>query len=277
MTISAALKAHMALDNTTLTTCWKINRTDGRLFAFTEFNVPLVVDGITYMASAGFRHSAISTTAALDVDNLEVDSVLTSDTITDSDLLAGLWDSAAVEIFQVNWADLSMGKLSLRSGTIGEVRTGRNNFNAELRGLTQPLQQTIERLYSIDCDADLGDARCAKNLAEFTASGEITSVTDQAHFTAGGLAQPGEYFNYGKVRFTGGTNSGLSMEIKSHTNGGVLSLQMAMPDELSIGDIFEISAGCNKSLANCGSRFSNVVNFRGFPHIPGLDKLASGK
>jgi len=29
--------------------------------------------------------------------------------------------------------------------------------------------------------------------------------------------------------------------------------------------------GCDRALATCRDRFANVVNFRGFPHIPGND------
>ena len=31
--------------------------------------------------------------------------------------------------------------------------------------------------------------------------------------------------------------------------------------------------GCDRRLATCRDRFANVVNFRGFPHIPGQDTV----
>jgi uncharacterized phage protein (TIGR02218 family) len=34
-----------------------------------------------------------------------------------------------------------------------------------------------------------------------------------------------------------------------------------------------VVAGCDKRLENCRDRFANVVNFRGFPHIPGQDTV----
>ena len=37
------------------------------------------------------------------------------------------------------------------------------------------------------------------------------------------------------------------------------------------GDTFAVTAGCDKRFATCHDRFDNVVNFRGFPHIPGND------
>ena len=38
------------------------------------------------------------------------------------------------------------------------------------------------------------------------------------------------------------------------------------------GDAFTVTAGCDKSFEMCRSRFSNAVNFRGFPHMPGTDR-----
>ena len=37
------------------------------------------------------------------------------------------------------------------------------------------------------------------------------------------------------------------------------------------GQAFTITAGCDKHLDTCKAKFANVVNFRGFPHMPGND------
>ena len=44
---------------------------------------------------------------------------------------------------------------------------------------------------------------------------------------------------------------------------------------LAVGDEVEITAGCDKQLATCRDKFANVVNFRGFPHMPGNDFITS--
>jgi uncharacterized phage protein (TIGR02218 family) len=48
-----------------------------------------------------------------------------------------------------------------------------------------------------------------------------------------------------------------------------------MPEAISVGDTFVVTAGCDKRFATCRDRFSNTVNFRGFPHIPGNDFVIS--
>ncbi|MBO9426973.1 phage BR0599 family protein [Labrenzia sp. R4_1] len=37
------------------------------------------------------------------------------------------------------------------------------------------------------------------------------------------------------------------------------------------GDAFTVRAGCPHTFSACQSKFSNGVNFRGFPHMPGND------
>jgi uncharacterized phage protein (TIGR02218 family) len=47
------------------------------------------------------------------------------------------------------------------------------------------------------------------------------------------------------------------------------------------GDRCRIEAGCDKKLSTCREKFDNILNFLGFPHIPGEDWMiafpANGK
>lgn len=283
-TVDAALLTHYAQDTTTLATCWKVTRVDAQVFGFTSAAQDLVVGGITYAAATGFTPTNIETNAALSVDNLEVNSVLDASAVTEADLLAGLWDYATVEIFEVNWADLTMGTNQLRKGTLGEVRIGRSSFSAELRGMAQSLQQEMGRLMLPSCPYDLGDASCGVTLASYTVTGTLTAAADNANFTDSARAEATDYFTYGKITFTGGLNSGLSMEVKAFTTGGVFELQLPMPYTVAVGDTYSASAGCNKLHklddasydGDCKTKFNNVVNFGGFVELPGVDRMVAG-
>ena len=158
---SPELSSHLVGPVTTLATCWRITRTDGAVFRFTDHDRDLMVDGEVYQASAAYSRTAISNDAGMGVDNLDVEGVFDSAAVTEEELRAGLFDRAEVRIFLVNWADPSMGILRLRRGWFGEVvLTEQDVFRTELRGLTQALQQRIGELYSPECRADLGDQRC---------------------------------------------------------------------------------------------------------------------
>ncbi|HEY6021546.1 MAG TPA: phage BR0599 family protein, partial [Candidatus Paceibacterota bacterium] len=160
-------------------------------------------------------------------------------------------------------------------GWLGNIKTGRFNFIAELRGMTQPLQQQIGRVTAPACDAALGDTRCGVNLANFTVTGNVTSDTNARLFTDTARAEANGYFDGGLITWTSGLNNTYRMEVKTFV-AGVITLQQAMPNAISIGDTYSMSAGCDKLRATCVSKFNNIVNFRGFPDLPGADAMISG-
>jgi uncharacterized phage protein (TIGR02218 family) len=53
----------------------------------------------------------------------------------------------------------------------------------------------------------------------------------------------------------------------------ILTLLEAPVRPITATDAFVVRAGCDKRLATCGTKFANVANFRGFPHIPGQDAV----
>ena len=161
-TISASFKTHLEQTVTTLATIWRLTRTDGEEFFFTDHDQDLNFDGDTYVARSGYNRSAVNNEVGLSVDNLEVEGIFNSDDITEVDLRAGLFDNAEVKISLVNWSALSQGQLKQRRGKLGEVTvTQQGTFRAELRGLTQQLSQNMCSLYQAECRADLGDSKCS--------------------------------------------------------------------------------------------------------------------
>lgn len=266
--ISGPLLAHIQSEVTTLATCWKITRKDATVMGFTTHIDDLVISGVTYQSDVGsYAASAIRSTSDLSVDNLDLGAVFDSAAITEADLLAGKYDYASVEIFAVNYADLSMGTLPLRAGTLGEVSAEGGSFNAELRGLAQALQQVIGRTYSKRCDADLGDSRCTITLAAYTVTGTVSSFSSKSVFVGSSVPTRAG----GKLTWTSGLNSGLFMEVKS-LSGSTITLVQPMPYAIAATDAYSVYAGCDKLPATCKTVFNNIINFQGFPFIPGPDK-----
>lgn len=271
-TISNDLAGHLAGEVTTLCTCWKLTRVDSIVLGFTDHDKELTVSGVTYQAASGFNPTAIAGNANLAVDNLDVEGLLSSDAIAEADVLSGLYDFAEVDIFLVNYADLSQGRLDLRSGWLGEVTLEDGRFTAELRGLAQRLTHTIGELYSPSCRAQLGDPRCKVALASYTVTGTVTACDSNMAFSDAVRLEAANRFAAGSVTFTSGLNAGRSMEIKEFA-AGRFTLVLPMPRPIAVGDAYSAVQGCDKTLATCRDRFSNVVNFRGEPHVPGLNKM----
>ena len=273
--LSAALQAHLDTGATTLCWCWRLTRTDGVELGFTDHDRDLTFDGTTFEADSGFTASEIASSVGLSVDNMEAEGALQSGHLNEADLAKGLYDNAVVEVWRVNWADVSE-RVLVRKGNLGEVSLNDGAFMAEVRGLAHTLNQEQGRVYQGQCDADLGDARCTVDLdnAAFKGSGTVATA-DGASFTATGLGGfDAGWFTRGFLTWDTGANAGAKMEVKLHTKAGstvTIALWQTPAAGVSIGDTFTIRAGCDKQFATCKTKFANAVNFRGFPHIPGND------
>jgi uncharacterized phage protein (TIGR02218 family) len=272
-TISAELQAHLESDDLSIATCWKLTRTDNTIMGFTDHDKDHVISSVTYEASTGFTPTAVKGNSSMSSDNLDVNGMLDSASISEDDIMAGLYDFAEIEIFQVNHQDLTQGALMLRKGWLGEVSMRNNQFSAEVRGVTDSYNQTIGELYSPSCRAVLGDARCKVALAGFTVTGTITTVTSNRIIEDSTRTEASGWFSGGEITFTSGANNGLKMEVKEYVVGSDIVLVLPMPYDIQIGDSYSMIAGCDKTLGACKDKFSNILNFRGEPTVPGTDKI----
>jgi hypothetical protein len=208
--ISAELKAHLAQEQTTIATCWRVLLKNGKMFGFTDhtrdillteslppsiqalFATPISSVDLVYQSSSGYTPSAVQSSSMLNVDNLEIEAILNSPVVQERDLIAGLWDGARVQQFIVNYEDLTMGRMILRSGFIGNITIKNASFVAEVRGLTQYYANNIGELYSPTCRARLGDARCGLSLAAFTTTGTVDTVNNSTGTVySSAITQPG--------------------------------------------------------------------------------------
>jgi uncharacterized phage protein (TIGR02218 family) len=277
-TLPDGLQAHLDGGATTLCWCWKLTRRDGVVQGFTDHDRIVSFDGVTYDAVSGFTASDVQSSLGLAIDNLTLAGALSSASLNEDDLAAGLYDNAAIEIWRVNWSAPDM-RLLMRKGNIGQVVRNGSAFQAELRGLAHILNQPVGRAFGHLCDADLGDARCTLALAGMTASGLVALATDARRFTGTGFGSYApDYFTGGKLTFTGGANAGQAMEVKRHgVSGASVSFELwqAMSEPVMPGDAFTISAGCDKQFSTCKTKFANIINFRGFPYMPGNDVVVA--
>lgn len=272
--LTANMNSHIQGEVTSLATCWSLTRSDGVQMFFTDFDEDLTVKGDTYQAESGYTRTAIANSSSFTVDNLDIIGNLSSDVITETDLMSGLYDFAEIIIFMVNWGDLSMGTIPLRKGWLGEISATDGQFTAELRGLGQALLTEIGDIYTPTCSADLGDSRCGVDVAALTETDTVAAVTDRSRLSLTGYDGADGVLVGGVLTFTSGLNTGRSGEIKSWVQSGKnLSLFLDMPFDIAIGDGVRFFHGCDKTYATCRDTYSNHLNFRGFPHIPGTDAL----
>lgn len=282
MTLSIPVAMQNALDSgfTTFCTLIRLVRTDGTEFLFTDHDKDLTFETKTYKTKGGFNSSAVQSSSGLSVDNVDFDAIIDDDTITVADLKRGLFNNAYVEVLLVDFKNLATGnKVVLKVGALGDVSVKDNgSYYAEVRGLSSRLQNRIGLVYTPLCNArQLGDSRCNFPLAGSSFVTSAVTVVDNRTFTHTSSVQTTGYFNHGIVEWlSGSANNGAKIEVKSYTVSagvGTFVLQLPMPKNILTGDSFRAIRGCDRRFETCKNTFNNVVNFRGFPHLPGLDEM----
>lgn len=272
---SSAFRAHLERDCTTLCHCWRVIRRDGQSFGFTDHDRPLDIDGNLYAPESGFAQSETRSALGMAVDTVDIEGALSSDLLSPADLAAGLFDGATVETFLVNWRDPAQFAL-LRRAVIGRITQADGRFIAELESIAASLDRPNGRYLCRLCDAQLGDARCGVSLAasRFNGSGVVMAIVAPATLQVSGLdGFTGGWFASGIMNWTSGVLGGRSVTVLDHkrTPEGLLLVLPPTEPIPEPGTGFSIVAGCDKRFATCKSKFSNPVNFRGFPHLPGND------
>jgi uncharacterized phage protein (TIGR02218 family) len=274
--IPPALQTRLNSGATTLCRCFILTRRDGITLGFTDHDRDVMLNDVLCRADTGFAGSEAVARLGLSVDGIEISGALSDDSLNEEALVAGRYDAAQVEMYVVDWSEPSLHVLMSR-GHIGEVRREGRAFAAELRGLADALNAETGRLYTPTCAADLGDARCGVDLDDplYRGEGEVSALNGVSAFVASGLAGFDDgWFTGGRLTFTGGANADDAMEVKRHRKEDdvvIVELWQAMALPIAPGDTFAVTAGCDKRFATCRDRFDNVLNFRGFPHIPGND------
>lgn len=253
----------------TLAFCWRIERRDGVTIGLTSHDRDLVIAGLTYRAAPGMTPSAVRSGIGLEGEDSDLAGALSSDAISEADLMAGRWDGAALELWLTQWEAPGDLWLSLARGEIGAVARKGAAFSAELIGAAAVLGAAVAPSTSPDCRATLGDRACRVDLAGRRRVVVVSGV-DGVEVAVGGLVA-GDYA-FGTLRWLGGANAGL---VQAVVDNGADEVTLADPPAFAVaaGTLALLTEGCDRQMATCAGRFGNGVNFRGEPYLPGMDLL----
>ncbi|MDO8983262.1 DUF2163 domain-containing protein [Cypionkella sp.] len=280
MSARQELLDHLGQGVTTVCRAWLVTRRDGVQFGFTDHDLDLGFEGHVFKASSGMTARTLQQTTGLSVDNSETVGGLSDAAVDEADLIAGRFDGAEVRAWLVNWADPAQ-RIEQFRGNLGEISRVGGAFKAELRGLTDRLNQPQGRIFQRSCTAVLGDARCRVdliapgNFAETSVAG--LDALNRCLFE-GISAFADRWFERGRFVVTSGAAAGLVGVIKFDRLSGtqrVVDLWYDLGAQIAIGDQVRLEVGCDRMSTTCRTKFDNFANFRGFPHIPGEDWLAS--
>ncbi|MYM54153.1 DUF2163 domain-containing protein [Thalassovita mangrovi] len=280
MRLGAEFQAHLDTGVTTLCRCWLLQRADGVSYGFTDHDCELSFDGVAFKAGSGMSATALQQATGLSVDNTEALGALSDAALSEADIEAGRFDDARLRCWLVNWADPAQRALQF-AGSLGELTRSGGAFQAELRGLTDLLNQPFGRVYQKPCSAVLGDGACGFELSTpgYVAEVVAQEVEERRVFRFDAL--PGYeagWFTRGRLDVTGGAAAGLRGVVKKdYVEDGqrVIELWAPLGAEVATGVGLRLIAGCDKRFETCRVKFDNLLNFQGFPDIPGDDWTAA--
>lgn len=269
-----------------LVTLWRIVRTDGTTFRFTNHSNIIMFaedeDGVErpFIPSGGLDAGARRRETALKEGNTGTRGVINSDSVSAEDLALGLFDEASFTEYTVDWRFpyLALQTVEYSAKTFsfdGSIWRG------ELVGITHRLHEDIGRYFARTCDADLGDARCGFDLDGLSFFDvrvlAVSTTLDNVFITSSITGSLGvDYFMDGEIEWTVGNNLGARSEIQANldSTSGRYSLTLYLPPAfpIEVDDEFTLRPGCDKSATTCRVKFANLVNFRGFNFMPGTDR-----
>lgn len=150
-------------------------------------------------------------------------------------------------------------------------------YMCEVAGTTaasQPTYDTVVGNTTVDGTAEF--------IAEeaWMRNGVVDTVTDRTTFTLTSdfdeVRAVDDWFNGGALQFEDGSNEGRSIEIRDWVQS-TRTITLFLPTAFAIesGTLVRLYPGCDKLSSTCKDKFDNIINFRGFAHVPGQDEYVS--
>lgn len=253
---------------------------NGTASRYTSWDTNLVVRGNTFLTGPpNISRSAIEEKLGMDVATLEItiEASLT-DTINGVPILQaigqGLFDGASFKIDRLFMDSSSnqIGTVVRFSGFIGALdeltrSSAKLSVNAGTAFLSMQLPAVI---LQPGCTNTLFDARCGLVKASF-AEANVVQAGSTINKVLSLSAKGDGYYDNGQIAFISGANAGLVKAVKQYfsTGGPFFTFNSPLPFVPNAGDAFIAYPGCDKTQATCASsKFSNLVNFEGFPYVP---------
>lgn len=269
---------------------FRIERTDGITFLFTDHDSPIIFNYLsatndalhpgspisgtdeTYSPVSATNSTAVQKQAGLQEHNVDVSAVITSDLITDDDMRAGKYRNARVVEMCVDWKYPYAGYFYQNVFWIMNTTFDRETWKAQVSGTPVWFHKEIGHVYSHSCRWTLGDSDCQVDLAAFTSTGTVSALVDIRNFVVTGITATDHYYLDGTLTWLTGDNTGDTYDLEDNLSTN-LTTQLNAYFPIQIGDTFTIIAGCDRLKGTCTTKFSNLLRYGGHPFLAGSDAL----
>jgi uncharacterized phage protein (TIGR02218 family) len=260
---------------------YTISLLGGTVLRYTSADQPVVNAGLTFTRSPVITDHGVKQAIGVQVDGVEIELSDVGQTVVGgvpilTFIRAGGLDGATIKIeraYAPDWATM------YGSGPIGSLIRYSGRYS-EAPGLTKTSVRihvaswlellnvsTPSDVYQASCANTLFDTKCALLRASYAAAGVAAAGATQTSVPSNLAVTAGTY-SLGSIVFTSGPNAGLRRTVKTQDAAGLLTLVAPLPAAPGNGNTFTAYPGCDLSMSTCGSKFNNLLNFRGTPFIP---------
>ena len=150
---------------TTVCSLWRIEFTAHPPLFLTDHDDRISHEGETYHPQFAATGGLTDSRSGLSIDSGGIRTSLTLPNISAQDIRDGILDGAQLSEFRHDWRS---GETEfIAKGRIGEVSFSGDEISVEWLGQASLLDQSTGRVFSRQCDASFGDARCGLNRADF--------------------------------------------------------------------------------------------------------------
>lgn len=255
---------------------YTITLVGGTVLRYTTWDATLTVLGNKFLTGPpNIERTAIEEQTGMDTSTIEITiSASLTDLLNGVPILQaiglGLFDGAAFRVDRLfmDPTGVQIGTVIRFSGFIGPVdELARSYAKITVNSGTELLQMQLPAIIlQPGCTNTLFDARCGLSKAAFA---EVETAQAGSTFNKLITLSPkaDTYFDNGQIAFTSGANTGLIKAVKQYL-GQQFTFNSPLPFAPNAGDLFTAYPGCDKTQATCTTKFSNLVNFEGFPYVP---------
>lgn len=153
----------------------------------------------------------------------------------------------------------------------GIVKSGKRTSAAEFEIICNSLMSTLNRnglrlSWGRSCPFALYDRSCKVVPSDYSVTGQVASMGGSVVRSNAFAAFPDRYFSGGFVAFVGEYGTTERRAVERHV-GNTLTF-MGNTDGISVGNMVTAYPGCDRITSTCQSKFNNLANYGGFPHLP---------
>lgn len=266
--------------------CYRIERRDGVVLTLTSHDCRVLSRGEVYEPMGAPAATAERRESGLRELSQDLGGMLSSDAITDADLLGGAYDGAKIVTRIVDWRFPWSDDLRTSVRWVSKVKVTGSTYYVETEGYTKWLrvpvapprggEHAVECQYRFGGPINADGTGCGVDFSADEQTGVVVEsvskersrfVVTAASWTSG---QPDDYYRDGEVEWTTGDNIGRVSPIVRHIDADrEFTLLIPTPDPIQVGDVGTFRPGCDGLHETCVSRWSNGDRFGGSPWSPG--------